>query len=387
MKHYRIGGSTAARTLGCPAWLLLRDELPHTATIQGSNEFADRGTLLHDCMEAKINNPDLDLFTHVGKTLNDVTLTEEDIRDVAIPTYEAYDTFAEDNGIVLEMPECEVEVSEDMGGTSDVIAVNNDTIFILDFKFGHNLVSPTENPQGLFYASCAYSDSADRYASLFTPERTKVCIGIIQPAYADADMDIIQTWETDLDSLHAFSDELDMAAYDNQDIKNPIAGDHCKYCPNMATCPAKTGQVRKALMIEPDSASAKVLAEALAMADEVTEWAKAVKKQAHEQMDLGLQLEGFKLVAKRATRKWTDADAVMDIVRKAKKVKLEQAVDMKLKSPAQLEKVCKKLDVDFDKYDAYTESVSTGSTIASADDKRPELLSTTALASAIAQNI
>jgi hypothetical protein len=385
--HFRVGGSTASRSLACPAWLLLRDDLPKAMTEQAPNDFADRGTLLHDLMEAMINDPELNAFTHVGKTLNNVTLTEEDIRDVGVPTYEAYERYAVDHEFVLELPECELEVSEDMGGTSDVIAVSGDTIYVLDFKFGHNLVSPEENAQGMFYASCAYSDYLGRYDGLFTPERTKVVIGIIQPAYQDQGKDIVQTWETDVQRLHQFSSELDLAVYENQDKANPITGEHCKYCPNITTCPAKTGQVRKALMIDPASATADVLAEALAMADEVAAWAKAVKTQAHQQMDLGLHLHGFKLVAKRARRAWKDEDAVMSLVRKARKVKLEQAVDMKLKSPAQLEKVCKQIGVDFKKYASYTESVSTGSTIASADDKRPELLSTSALASAIAQNI
>jgi hypothetical protein len=386
MKHYRIGGSTAKRTMNCPAWLLLRDQLPKAMTAQGSNEFADRGTLLHNLMEAMINDPELDPFTHAGKVLNDVTLTAEDIHEVGVPTYTAYDKFAEENNFQLEMPECEMEVSEDMGGTSDVIACNEDTIFILDFKFGFNLVDPEENEQGLFYASSAYSDAQERYKDLFTPERTNVVIGIIQPEYANQGKDIVQTWATTTERLHEFSNALDKAVYDDQDVDNPVSGEWCKYCPNITTCKAKTGQVRKALMLDPKSQSAQVLAEALSMADEVAEWAKAVKAQAHSQMDLGLHLDGFKLVAKRATSKWTDEDAVMDIVRKAKKVKLEQAVDMKLKSPTQLKKVCKQLDIDFKKYDAYTESISSGSTIASADDKRPELLSTQALASAIAQN-
>ena len=76
----------------------------------------------------------------------------------------------------------------------------------------------------------------------------------------------------------------------------------------------------------------------------------------------------------------------MDIVRKARKIKLEEAVDMKLLSPPKFEKVCKKLGVDMTRYAEYISAVSSGSSLVTVNDKRPELLSVEAIGSAIANN-
>jgi len=69
----------------------------------------------------------------------------------------------------------------------------------------------------------------------------------------------------------------------------------------------------------------------------------------------------------------------MDKVRKMRKVKIEEATDMKLKSPPQLEKVLKQKDVDFKQFEDYIVSVSSGTTIAPESDKRAALLPAGAL--------
>lgn len=378
--HFEYGGSTAHRTLNCPAWRRVAANVPRG---HGANEHADRGTLLHDCMEA-LGNDEVDVYADlIGKTYNDQVLTEEMLEEIVKPTWAAYEIFASDNDFEIELFEQEVKDDDDIGGTIDILAASSDTIFVLDWKFGHNLVSPFENAQALFYAMCAQTDA--RTKGLFTAKRKKIVIGIIQPAYEETGESIIQTWETDISRLNDFAEDFYKAIDERASTEDPCAGDHCKYCPAIAICPVKTGQARKALMIDPKSAEAAELTQAMSMVAEVEEWARAVRAQAHEQAEQGLKISGFKLVQKRATRKWSDPDAVADIVRKARSIKLDEAFDMKLKSPAQMEKLCKKKDVDFEKYDAYIESVSTGTTLVPDSDKRPEVLGLDGLAQAINQ--
>lgn len=377
-KHYRYGGSTAGRTIQCPAWIPLAQKMPISEDGNG-NDFADLGTLKHNAMEA-LGTSDIEFEDLIGMTYNDQVLTEEMLVEDIKPAQFAYEEFADEHDLQLELYEQQVKIDEEIGGTADLIAVNSDTVFIMDWKFGYNLVSPVENPQGLFYALCALEDP--RTAKLFEG-RDKIVIGIMQPEYLNQGYDsMIQTWETDMAHLNAFADSY-FDALENQDAEKPCAGDHCKYCPAMVICPVKTGQARAATMLDPKSEDVKVLAQALELADTVIEWANAVKKFAHEQAELGTKIDGYKLVAKRATRKWTDEEEVLDIVRKAKKLKLEEATTIKLLSPAQLEKVMKKKDLDFDKYASYIESVSTGTTLTTADDKRPEVFNSTALADAL----
>ena len=57
-KHYRYGGSTASRTINCPGWRSLADTLPE----QDSSKDADRGSMLHNCMEKLVLGPKLDFY-------------------------------------------------------------------------------------------------------------------------------------------------------------------------------------------------------------------------------------------------------------------------------------------------------------------------------------
>jgi hypothetical protein len=372
--HYKYGGSTAGRTIQCPAWHELSKRIPVNDT---GSEHADRGTLLHDCMEELLVNPDIELESLIGKTYNDQIISEDEITSAIKPALNAYIDFAELHNIALELPELEVKYNEDTGGTSDLIAVNEDTVFILDWKFGFIAVAAHENPQGLFYAMCARKDPNTK--DLFKG-RNKICIVIIQPT----DGAIMSSWDIDSSRLNKFEDEY-IKAKRAQNIDAPKTGAYCKFCPAMAICPAKTGLARKAMMMEPTSEDAKGLSEALDLADSVIEWAQSVKKLAHEQAELGLKISGYKLVDKRATRKWKCTAEVETVIKKARRVKIMDAMNATLKSPAQLEKVFKQKGLDFDKYAAYIEAVSTGTTLTTADDKRPEAFNVGAFAAMIKQ--
>jgi hypothetical protein len=377
-KHYKYGGSTAARTMNCPAWIELSKKMPKSER-GASNDFADRGTLLHNCMEMLIENPDMDFGQLIGIAYKMQIVDQEMVNEAIIPAFEAYTDFADANKFGLELSESEVFIDDEIGGTADIIACNEDTIFIGDFKFGFNLVSPEENAQGLFYAMCG--TETEGISHLFDG-RSKIVVFIVQPQYGEQGMDIVQAWETTTERLNEFADEY-FLAINNQGEDKPIAGDHCKYCPAMVVCPVKTGAARQALMIKPKSEDAAVLAKALGMADEVIEWAKSVQVFAHEQAEQGLRIDGYKLVDKRATRKWSDEAEVLDMVRKAKKVTLDEATDVKLKSAPQLEKLFKNKGLDFKKYDAYISMVSSGTTLVTDTDKRPEAISIKAIAATI----
>lgn len=65
MAHSKtIGGSTANRTLNCPAWLELREHVP--AQI-GSSSYAAEGTMLHRMCELLSTEDDLSLDEFLGE--------------------------------------------------------------------------------------------------------------------------------------------------------------------------------------------------------------------------------------------------------------------------------------------------------------------------------
>ena len=378
MKHFKYGGSSAHRVMECPAWLELSSNLPKQ---HGSNEYADRGTLLHNCIEKLINDQTIVATSLIGESYNDITLDQEMLTEALIPALDAYDDFATAENFQMELAEATLTLPDDdeIGGTADILAVSEDAIILVDHKFGSKLISPIENAQGLFYAMVA-RDSVE-YGKLFTPERQRLVLAINQPK---PEGEVMTYWETDIARLNEFTEQY-FDALDDQDIEKPCAGEHCRYCPALAICPSKTGAARKALMIDPKSTEAAELSEAMAMVAEMESWCKAVKQTAHEQAELGLEIKGFKLVAKRAIRKWIDEQAVMKRIRNLRKIKIGDVTETKVKTVPQLEKYCKTIDVDFGKFDVYYDSVSSGTTLATESDKRPAIANISAIAGVIEQ--
>ena len=373
-KHLKFGGSTAARTVACPAWINLAEEMPKR--VEGSNPAADLGTLLHNCMEAHVleSMPFEEMLTNAWN-YRDQVLNQELIDTKLIPAQEAL-TALESLYDIAEF-DCEpfVQVDLDIGGSIDYIGVSNDgkTVVIADYKFGYNQVEAKNNAQLMFYALCARTDAET--ADLFE-KCEHIVLAIIQPSeeFETLDVDIVTVKE-----IQTFASEFITAVERAEDPDaKPCAGDHCTYCPAITICPEKTGAALLASRLNP--LQLDTLSDAMLMVKDLKEWIKAVEKQAHEQLELGQAVKGFKLVNKRASRVWNNPEAVGEKIRRARNIKLEEGFDLKLKSPAQLEKVCKaKGNVDFKQYDKYISAISSGTTLAPESDKRPAVLAVAGL--------
>lgn len=380
-QHLKHGGSVAARTIQCPAWIRLASEVPFT--LNGKNNApADEGTMLHNCMEflysdglEDYNFSDHhklpDLVPHPVGEYNGQKLTQELIDTKLIPAKDALESLFE----LYELAEWKVEpfvkISDDMGGSIDFIgrSEDNKTVVIVDYKFGYVNVEVVENAQAQFYALAAATDPST--SDWFGPELENIVLAIIQP---NGDGDDLQTWKTNLNQIDAFETEYLNAV---EKTENPEAlansGPACKFCPAEAICPVKTGEAMRATRV--NEITANKLSEYLPMVEELKSWIKSVEKMAHEQLELGAPIKGYKLVAKRATRVWNQPEIVEDKIRKAKKITLEDGFEYKLKSPAQIEKVCKTLGIDYLKqYAPLCSSVSSGTTIAKDSDKRSAVI-------------
>jgi hypothetical protein len=372
--HLKHGGSTAARTIQCPAWLRLADELP-SSVHGGSNPAADEGTMLHNCMEYLYDEvtdiePE-DLLDLPCAHFNGQELTHDLIESKLKPAIEALEDLMDKYDITDWRCEPFVKIADDMGGSIDLLGRSADkkTVVVVDYKFGFHGVEVVGNAQAQFYALAAATDPST--SEWFGDELDEIVIAIIQP---NNEGDDLQLWETTMHQIDSFESEY-LYAVDKSEDPEAMAksGPACKYCPAEALCPVKTGAALLATRV--NEITADKLAEYLPMAEELEGWIKAVKTLAHAQLELGTSIKGYKLVAKRAQRVWNDVEAVEDKVRKAKKIKLSDGFNHVLKSPAQIEKVCKALGVDFDKnYGPMQSSVSSGTTMAKEGDKRSAVL-------------
>ena len=383
--HLKYGGSTAARTIQCAAWQRLAAEVPKKDP-NASNPAADEGTMLHNCMEFLYGNGYNDnpvLTELLGSEYKGQKLTPELITTKLEPAIAAVEKLMDDYDIDDWRVEPFVKIADDMGGSIDLIGISSDnkTVVVVDYKFGYSDVDVLENAQAQFYALAAATDPTT--SDWFGPDLELIVMAIIQPNDSGEDL---QTWRTNMNQIDHF-ETVYLAAVDKAEDPEAMAksGPACKYCPAEAVCPVKTGVAMQATRV--NELTADKLAEYLPLAEEVVTWAKAVNKMAHEQLELGTPIKGYKLVAKRASRVWNNPAEVEDKVRKAKKMKLTDGFNHVLKSPAQIEKVCKELGIDFDKnYAPMQSSVSSGTTMVKDTDKRTAVIPFTGLEQLNAMN-
>ena len=248
----------------------------------------------------------------------------------------------------------------DVFGSTDLLGRIDDRAIVLDWKFGNGVaVEVEENSQLLFYAAAAKRTAETAWAFEGAKE---VELIIVQPPS-------VKRWVTDLARVDAFEKELAAAVKVAMAPDAPMAsGDHCKWCAAKPVCPIMTGAVDRALKAKIEALPTDQLAHYLDQVPMIEAFIKDLQQLAHGLIEEGQSIPGWKLVNKRATRKWTNEDKALSWMADKGIVPFEQ----KLLSPAAAEKVLKKAKLELPA--DLVAAVSTGSTLAPADDPRPAVL-------------
>lgn len=348
----------------------------------GTSPYAEEGTALHSCMEmileGEVDSP-ADLL---AKDVGGVVIDEDHVERLNM-ALSAWDAFCVENNIIDYAQEQTFELTEDIGGTTDVKAWSEDMVFIVDWKFGQGVeVDAEDSAQGMFYGLCVEHNEPELF------EGRGMAVVIIQPIPSRHDHQTTKTWRVPPDVYSAFKRDL-FAAIEYEGEPQYNMGSGCKFCPGASICPAKTGAADVALRIGTEVGEA--LSFSLDLALQLEDWIKNVKKTAHEQMEAGNALAGFKLVPKRAMRSWNDPEAIEKKLRQMAKnsrggkgIKVSDVLtEPKLLSVAQVEQVFKRKKLDMSKISDYIVSLSSGTTLARDSDSRPAVLSTDALRKAL----
>ena len=374
--HLPIGTSSVHRVMACPASYQRGKVAPRGNTSGAASE----GTMLHTVMEA-VYADDKEAKDLVGDTFNDDLTFTEDMRiDQILPAIAATEKLLD----LIDADELVLEqfvqyVPDLVGGTLDMIAVSADekTLLLNDYKFGFLTVSPENNKQILLAALAASVDPKTKH--LF--DKAEKFVGAItQPkAYGDT----APTWEFTKDDLKTFEEKLKVAlTYAESDVPPAESGSHCKFCPASPFCPEKKLAAQGALVLNLNDA--EQLSAVLDMVDELDMFIKSAKSLAHDLLEKGANIPNYKLVQKRASRVWAEPEVVETIIRNAKKMKIADAYTMKLKSPAQIEKLCKTLELPYTKFEEQQVKISSGTTMVHESDKRPPVGKTVVPANLIA---
>jgi len=384
-----VGGSSAARFLGCPGSRAIIDSLPDA--VDQPSIYATEGTALHQVIAELLLNAKSLPEDYLDKEIvvkdeGTVMITQELITDCILPALDWFDKAIPDSAHA----EIEARVNfpgiEGGFGTCDLIAHDPGVkTYVNDWKFGSGVSvkasypDPDDpefeliNPQLLFYACGA----RHTFPHMF-PKDIPIELSIMQPRARDG-ITVTTTTVTndDLDAFQvALKNAVELSGREGAPIRE---GDYCRFAVCRTSCPLKLAPMIsfRDLYAQPGdevafkkiTATEDVLADIMNLADRIEPIIIEARRQAHELLEAGGSIPGYKLVPKRAQRKWAlDEPFILQGLR-ALKIKKAQAYAYSLKSPAQIEKLLPK---GKELPEKLVSKVSSGTTIAKADDARPD---------------
>ena len=348
MTHSNIvGGSTAKRLINCPGSRALVNTVPEKA----SSKYAEEGSRLHDAMHM--------ILSH-GGSVEDYPDNEKLI--LALDSLNEIDP----NNELEFATEVNVHFNDFLAGvygSCDLAGRIRNRAIVLDWKFGDGVaVDAEENEQLMFYTAAGMRTEALRWVFEGVDEIELI---IVQPPY-------VKRWLTTPGRIKAFERTLYDAVQASFKPNAPYAaGDHCRWCAGKPICPLLTGQLERAVATKVKAIDVEKVGNALAFAILAEEWAKSVRELAQTMLENNAPVPGWKLVPKRATRQWVDAEGAREALEQMG-LDNSELIETTLRSPAQIEKVLKKHKLELPK--EHVVAVSTGNTIAPESDPRPAVL-------------
>lgn len=192
-------------------------------------------------------------------------------------------------------------------GTADCLIVSDETLHIIDFKYGLGvLVDAYENPQMKCYAMGALAI----YENLY--DIKEISMTIFQPRRENVSTYTILTSELKKWAEEVLKPKAEMAIKGEGEY---CAGEWCKFCKASVRCRARAEEKQKIAREEfklPPLLIDEEIEEILSIIPDLTKWANDIMNYATESAVYhGKQWSGFKVVEGRSVRKYKDEDAVI----------------------------------------------------------------------------
>lgn len=375
-KHALLSASSASRWLKCTAAPRFEEGLP-----ENTSEYAEEGRLAHAIGELKVLKKCTPMSTRTYNTRLNKLKKDPLYNPEMDKTTDLYLEHITEQVMAYDTaPTVAVEVQVDFSdyvpegfGTCDCCIIGGDLLSIVDYKHGKGVpVSAVGNPQMRLYALGALR----RYAPVFGDTIKRVRMTIDQPR-----LDSYTTDEITVDELRAWGDSIKpIAQKAYSGLGEFVPGDHCRFCRGKAQCRARAN-VNTALEDFKNCVPAgkqpqgegKVLTDAeigdlLERGKLLVQWYKDLEEYATEALLAGKEIPGWKLVAGRSNRTFTDQDAAIQAVIAAG---YDEALvyDRKPKTLTELEKLMGKAEFA-EKIGSFVTKPLGKPTLAPASDKR-----------------
>lgn len=314
--HAILSPSGASRWMACTPSALLEQQFEDRA-----GEAAAEGTLAHAIAELLIKR-EAGKITPYKYAIEVTPLLQDKLYSNEMMSYvEDYagfviERFNEARALVpdaelfteVKLPLELLTGEKDAEGTSDSNIVSDETLEVIDLKYGKGVrVEAENNKQMALYGLAALLIHRQWY------DIKRVKMTIYQPR-----MDNFSSWVITVEELlHWAETELKPAA------KNALAGsgdfvvgDHCHFCRAMPVCKAHSShqlEVAKYDFLDPVLLQDTEVVDVLNRAKSFEGWLKAVKEYALQQAVLnGKKWPDMKLVEGMSKRKYTDEDKIIE---------------------------------------------------------------------------
>lgn len=336
-KHALLSASSASRWLKCTAAPRFEEQFP-----EKTSEYAEEGRLAHAICELKVTKKfttQLSPRTYTARLnklkkdplyLDEMDKTSDIYVEHLVEKAMSYD--APPYVAVEVLVHFDDYVPEGFG-TCDCIMIGGDTLNITDYKHGKGVpVSAVDNAQMRLYALGALK----RYAPIYGDRIKRVCMTIDQPRLQDTPSSETIT----VDELVAWGESVKLPAQKAfMGLGEFVPGDHCRFCRGKAQCRARADVntaledfkgcvpineapadvIAQAVRDHMDGTRSEVLTDAeigelLTRGKDLIAWYKDLEEYAHITILNGGTIPGWKLVAGRSTRTFTDQDAALQAV-------------------------------------------------------------------------
>lgn len=393
-KHALLSASSSHRWLNCTASPRYEEQFPNGET----SIYAKEGTLAHKFCEEMLNynfhKINKRTFTRRWNKLKKDELYSEEMEKTAEfygrYLWEKYMSFEQKPFTVQEERVDLTDWIPEGFGTCDSILIGGGRLHITDYKHGKGVeVSAKNNPQMRLYALGALK----KYLPIYGDTIKVVSMAIVQPRITEE----VDEEELTAEELLAWGERIKPIAQKAFDGGGEfLPGSWCRFCKGKSVCRARsenataledfkdaliggkmTDEEKKAVDVKrittgdaPAVLSDAEVADLLKRGEHLVAWYEDLKDYALSAILDGKEIPGYKVVAGRSNRKFTDEDAALAAIQQAG---YDEAVlyERKAKTLTALEKMIGKADFA-EMVGKYIEKPLGKPTLTDANDKRPD---------------
>ena len=309
--HAKLSASSSHRWLHCPLSVKLEEDFP-----ESTSDYAQEGTLAHSICELKLSKQ----YAPIGPRTFAIRFNKLKkapfYQDEMDKYTDDYVEFIKGQAIAFESkPTVLIEKQVSFGnyvpegfGTSDCIIIGNDTLEVVDFKYGKGVeVSAEENPQMMLYALGAL----DTYGMLY--DITTVKMSIVQPRINN-----YSTWTVDTQYLRDWGESIKQTAQMAFNGEGEFSsGEWCRFCKAKATCRAraeKNLELAKLDFAKGETLTNDEIGDILVKAQDLAQWAADLKEYALQECLNGGDITGWKAVEGRSVRQFKNTEDAFKVV-------------------------------------------------------------------------